>query len=257
MIEHIGRFMCSVLRDAMHIAAQFNDTALMWLDGTEIKIRAKNVHNSAIVWIDIPTSEFRADYSSSDSAWRTDTGINCEKLYRMLNAYEPDETIRFSREHRDGVGELTSIEGTEGTLWTYQTSVNRIDPIPGTYKIRSAHTRPASGVRDAEYFRDWLTRAGIKDNIVSFRHLQGSGKFPLSGVSEPSIEQVVLSYPEVPDDMDSFRTSISLKLLQRSLAPKCIYDDIKFSFGNDTPLFMDTQVNGCSVVMAIAPRIDA
>jgi len=258
MINQIGQFETRILRDAMHIAAQFSDRAIMYITATNIQIRAKNVWNSGAVWIDIPTSVFRPEYSSEDPMFATDVGIDCEKLYRLLDAYEEDAKIRFGLEHRECVGELVTISGTEGTLWTYQTSLDHISTIPGRHTIRSARPLPASGDKDAEIFRDWLHRIDCEDDAlkVSFVHDNGHERCTLWAVPEESGGGCVLGNPSVPASTDNLRTAISLELLQRSLAPKCIDEPIKFSFGNDTTLFMETQVNGCDVAMAIAPRME-
>ena len=258
MIYRIGQFECRVLRDTMHIATQFNDRARMYINTTGIQIRAKTAHNTAIAWINIPASKSDVKHSSEDPTFATDIGIDCEKLYRILNAYEADEKIQFCIEHREGIGELAIVAGAEGTLRTYQTALNNIDQMPGMHAIRSAHPLPASGAKGAEVFRDWLRQIECKDDplSVSFVHDKEHERYTLWGVSDTSGCGCVLNSPKVPEESDNLRTTISFELLQMSLAPECIDDCIKFSFGNDTTLFMETQVNGCNVAMAIAPRIE-
>lgn len=65
--------------------------------------------------------------------------------------------------------------------------------------------------------------------------------------------QIPLGSTEAPK---LFSTLMSLELLQEAIAPECIDDTIRISFGNDTLIYMVTKVNGCTVTMAIAPRIE-
>lgn len=258
MITHIGQFECRILRDAMQIAAQFNNKARMRLDADGIHISAKNVHNSAAVWIDIPTTAFDMRYDLKDPLFENEVGINQERIYRMVNAYDEDQEIQFSLESRYGVGELVKISGTGGALRAFQTSLNHIEKVPSRHEILSAHPAPASGNKDAENFRDWLHRIEHEDDAitVSFIHDKEHERYTIGVVSEASGRECVLNTQKVPVNIDNLQTTISIELLQRSIAPECINGDIKFAFGNDTTLFMEVRVNGCEVAMAIAPRID-
>jgi hypothetical protein len=176
----------------------------------------------------------------------------------MVNAYDEDQEIQFSLESRYGVGELVKISGAEGTLRTFQTSLNYIGKVPDRHEILSAHPAPANGNKDAEKIRDWLHHIEHVDDAlaVSFIHDNEHEQYTIWAVSEVSGEGCVLNTPKVPANIDKLQTIISLELLQKSIAPECINGDIKFAFGNDTTLFMGVRVNGCDVAMAIAPRID-
>ncbi len=258
MITHIGQFECRILRDAMQIAAQFNNKARMRLDADGIHISAKNVHNSAAVWIDIPTTAFDMRYDIEDPLFENEVGIDQERIYRMVNAYDEDQEIQFSLESRYGVGELVKISGTRGTLRAFQTSLNHISKVPDR-EIISDHPAIASGNKDAENFRDCLHRIEHVDDAiaVSFIHDKEHERYTIWVVSEVSGKRCVLNTPKVSVNIDKLQTNISLELLQRSIAPACISGDVKFAFGDDTPLYIETQVSGCDVVMAIAPRIES
>ena len=255
MITHIGQFECRILRDAMQIAAQFNNKARMRLDADGIHISAKNVHNSAAVWIDIPTTAFDMRYDIEDPLFENEVGIDQERIYRMVNAYDEDQEIQFSLESRYGVGELVKISGTGGTLRAFQTSLNHIEKVPDRHEILSAHPAPASGNKDAEIFRDVLHHEQ-EDNTHTISFIYDKEHERYTMWVEAFDKRRVLDNPKVPENIVHLQTTISLKLLQRSIEPECINGDIKFAFGNDTTLFMGARVNGCDVAMAIAPRID-
>lgn len=263
-MKPIGQFKCRILRDAMQIAAQFNDLALMRIDATGIQIRAKDTCNVSAVWIDIPASEFEPEYSLEAPGFETDIGINCAATCGRILAYHPDETIRICIGNRDNTGGVimiagATLSGLTKPQWAHTLPINSIEYIPELNQIRSAHPLPASGDTDAEDFREWLQKVeseDCSDLAVAFRHDKGNVREPLRIISNSSITPISLNHPEVPMGSDKIRTLVSLELLQTALYPKCIDGGIKFSFGNDSTLLIDTQVNGCPVVIAIAPRIE-
>lgn len=254
MINHIGQFECCILRDAMQIASQFHYAARMKIDASGIHIEAVDGMNASGVWIDIPADKFIPYYKAEKQAFKNDIGIHCEQLYRMLNAYEGDQEISFSLEHRWGDGEFVVTAGDIGTLRAYQISLNHIEKVPARHKMLSAHPAPASGNKDAEIFRDVLHEQEDDTRTISFIYDEEHERYTMW--VEASDKRHVLNTPKVPANIDKLQTSISLELLQKSIAPECINGDIKFAFGNDTTLFMEVCVNECDVAMAIAPRID-
>ena len=246
-----------VLRDAMHIAAQISDRARMNIDVAGIHIRARDVYNTTMVWIEIPATALGTQYPPKH--FPDEIGIPCDKLYRMLNAYEAAATIEF---HIQGIGDKwTKVSGTEGTLWTHHVELDHIFPIPtSSVPLRTHHPPVVSGVVSADHFRGWLRRIEDNETAISFRYEKGSGKFPIRTVSEHYCgllpEICVLSCPEVPEDADSLQSIISFDLLHDAITSPYIDGDIKFAFGDDTPLYISTTVNGCDVEIVIAPRID-
>jgi len=243
----------------MYVAFQTSDRARTNIDTTGIHIRARNVSNTMMIWIDVPATVLGAGCPLEH--FPDELGINTEKLYRMLNAYEAAATIEVY--FVQGVGEESQIKisGTDGTLWTYDVSTyEALLPIPTSSAPLQAHHPPVvSGVTCADHFRGWLRRIEANETAIPFRYEKGSGKFPIKTVSEHCgllSEILVLSYPEFPDGTDSIQTIIDGDLLQDAIAPSCIDDDIKFAFGDDTPIYISTKVNGCDVAIAIAPRIE-
>jgi len=243
----------------MHIAARISDRARMTMHDSSIHIRARDNIGTTMLWIEIPATELGAGYSPEH--FPDELGIDTEKMYRMLNAYEAAATVRVHSVK--GVGtDWIKISGTEGTLWTHPTDLTSILPVPSLTRIQIRHPPVVSGTRDADHFRDWLKQIADKETTISFRYEKGSGRFPVKTVSTVSEHSglhpiaVVLSHPEVPDDADSLQSLISLDLLQDAIAPSCINGDLKFAFGDDTPLYISTKVNECDITIAIAPRID-
>lgn len=233
MTPNIAQPQNRVLRDAMHIAAQISDRARMTIDDTAIHIRARDDIGTTMIWIEIPATALGAVYFPEH--FPDELGIDTEKLYRMLNAYEAAATIRVHYVQGTGT-DWIKISGTEGTLWTHPTDLTSIQPIPPLARIQAHHPPIVSGTRDAFLFKDWLKQIADKETAISFRYEKGSGRFPVKAVSEHSgLFQTVLSHHEVPDDADSLRSLISLDLLQDAIAPSCIDGDLKFAFGDDTP----------------------
>jgi len=259
MIKHIGSFKCRILRDAMQVASQFSNSARMKIDALGIHIKAWNIHNTAVVWIDIPATTFNVQYDSIDEfiTSKGDINIHCEKLYRMLNAYEGNQEVWFSLESRLGEGEFAVTSGPEGRLRAYQTSLDHITKTPSMTFIRTAKPLHANCDIGADGFREWLKHVQVVTNQVSFRHARLSGKFPIRAFSVFSPESVVMSHPDVdPDAPEEFESLYTLELLQNMIAPECIDGDIRFSFGDQTILFMGIQLHGCDITMALAPRIE-
>jgi len=245
-----------VLRDALRTAAQISDRARMNIDAAGIHIRARDVCNTTIVWVEIPATALGAQYPPKH--FPDELGINTEKLYRMLNAYEANATMGFQIVH--GIGDnWIKISGTEGTLWTHYTELDHVYHIPtSSAPLRANHPPVASGVVSADHFRGWLRRIEDNETAISFRYEKGSGESTIETVSEhcgllPEI--CVLSCPEVPEDVDSLQSTISFDLLQNAIPPSDVDGDLKFAFGDDTPLYINTTVNGCDIEIAIAPRI--
>ena len=255
MSTKIGQFECRILRDAMNIAAQFSTEARMNIDATGIHIGAVNDTNTAEIWIDIPVDQFTPSYNTEEPPFDDTIGINCEQLYRMLNAYEDDMVISFALEHKRGVGEFVIISGDRGTLGAYQMSVDSIAKTHTIFKIRNAFPLYERCTINSEPFRDWILK--VEDN-VSFSY-NASEEFPAKVIAGSELKPPTFVVHHLDVDLDApdkFRTRISLELIQDSIAPKCIDDDIKVAFGNDAPIVMTTSVNGCAVTIAIAPRID-
>jgi len=259
MIKHIGSFKCRILRDAMQVASQFSNSARMKIDASGIHIEAVTLANTAVVWIDIPTTTFNVQYDSIDEfiSSKGDIGIPCEKLYRMLNAYEGNEEVWFSLESRLGEGEFAVTSGPEGTLRAYLPSRDHIQKTRGKTCIRTYKPLHASCDIGADGFREWLKHVQVVTNQVSFRHVISIGKFPIRAFSVFSPESVVMSHPNVdPDAPEEFESLYTQELLQNMIAPECIDGDIRFSFGDQTVLFMGVQLHGCDITMALAPRIE-
>ena len=259
MITHIGTFECRILRDAMRVAAQFNSTARMRIDATGIHIGAVNSLNTSVIWVDIPAETFKAQWAPEDPAITDDIGIDCEKLCRMLYAYEGRNEIRFSLERRVGAGPVFVTSGEEGTLRAYYTSINDIKKTPDMDTIRTAHKLHASCDKDPAILRDWLRRSEDDIGAVVFRYDKTIGKFPVEILSDtsPNFEHIVMDHPVVDKGAPKeFSTLMSRELLQEVIAPECIDDTIQILFGQDALIYMGTEVNGCAVTMAIAPRIE-
>ena len=256
-MTNIGQFTTRTLRDAMHIAAQLDDRARMTLDAAGMHIRARSPCDTTMAWIDIPKAIFTQNYRPEDPVFKDDIGINPDKLCRMLYAYEPDDIIHLALETSNNEHPLISICGKEGTMRTARPALDTIKRIGTLGWVQTRHPSTVSGDKSAEIFRDWLRRADLNDEItISFKHDTGHERYTLWAVSEASGDGCVLGSPTVPEGTNDLRTLISLDLLQSAIAPACISGDIKFAFGHDTPLYIETQVNGCGVVMAIAPRIE-
>ena len=259
MTPYIAQPQNRVLRDAMYIVAQISDRARMTMHDSSIHIRARDDIGTTMLWIEIPATVLGEGYSPEH--FPAELGIDSKKMYRMLNAYEAAATIRVHYVQGTGT-DWIKISGTEGTLWTHPTDLSSIQSIPPLARIQAHHPPIVSGTRDAGHFKDWLKQIADKETTISFRYEKGSGRFPVKTVSTVSEHSglhpiaVVLSHPKVPDDADSLRSLISFDLLQDAISPPCINSDLKFAFGNNTPLYINTKVNGCDVAIAIAPRID-
>ena len=261
MITHIGKFECRILRDAMRVAAQFNSTARMRIDATGIHIGAVNSLNTSVIWVDIPAEIFEEQWAPEDPKITEEIGIDCEKLCRMLYAYEGRNEIWFSLECRECAGHVFVTSGEEGTLRAYYTSINDIKKTPDMDTIRTAHKLHASCDKDPAILRDWLHR--IKDDTgtdaVVFRYDKTIGKYPVSIVPEtsPDLDHIIMDNPVAYKGAPKmFSTLMDRKLLQEAIAPECIDGTIQIVFGQDALIYMSTEVNGCEVTMAIAPRIE-
>lgn len=262
-MTNIGQFTARTLRDAMHIAAQLDDRARMTLDAAGMHIRARTPCDTTMACIDIPKAIFTQNYRPEDPIFEGDIGINPDKLCRMLYAYEPDDLIHLALETSNNENPIISICGREGTLRTARPELDTIKRIGTlgylqTRYLQTRHPPTTSCDIGAEFFKGWLRRIEDNETAVTFQYLHRGGKFPIQAISEqaPHPEFVVMSHPTVPEGTNDLRTLISLDLLQSAIAPACISGDVKFAFGNDTPLYIETQVNGCGVVIAIAPRIE-
>lgn len=251
----IGQFTARTLRDAMHIAAQLDDRARMTLDAAGLHIRARTPCDTTMAWIDIPATTIE-NYRPEDPIFEGDIGINPDKLCRMLYAYEPDDLVHLALETQDDTP-IISIRGREGTLRTARPALDTIKRIGILEWVQTRHPSVVSGDKGTEIFKHWLRRAEHEDEVtISFKHDNEHERYTLWAVSEASNGSCVLGNLTIPEGTDDLRTLISLDLLQSAIAPACISGDIKFAFGNDTPLYIETQVNRCGVVMAIAPRIE-
>ena len=109
--QHIGKFKCGILRDAMRVAAQFNSKSRMKIDATGIHIGAVNSINTSSVWVDIPAETFEKKWDPEDPAFTDEIGIYCEKLCRMLYAYEWRNEIGFSLEYGGDKGPYLATSG--------------------------------------------------------------------------------------------------------------------------------------------------
>ena len=261
MITHIGTFECRILRDAMRVAAQFNSTARMRIDATGIHIGAVNSVNTSVIWVDIPAETFNVQWDKTNPEITEEIGIDCEKLCRMLYAYEESQEIWFSLEYQLGKGHFMVTSGEEGTLRAYQTSLDGIKKTPDMHTIRTAHKLYASCEKDAPILRDWLNR--IKDDTgtdsVLFRYDKTIGEYPVEIIPEsPDLDHIVMDHP-VPckGAPKLFTTIMDRKLTHEAIAPECIDGTIQILFGKDELIYMGTEVNGCMVTMAIAPRIES
>jgi len=262
MITRIGKFKCCVLRDAMRVAAQFNSTARMRTDETGIHIGATHFSNASIIWVDIPAKTFEAQWAPEDPKITEEIGIDCEKLCRMLYAYEEQSEVRFSLEYGEGAENFMVTSGEEGTLRGYQASIKDITKTLDMDTIRTSHKLHISCEGDAPILRDWIRKIEIKDNTSSviFTYDKKIGEFPAKILSEtsPHLDPLVMDHPIANKGAPkSFSTLMSLELLQEAIAPECIDGTIRISFGKDALIYMVTKVNGCTVTMAIAPRIEA
>jgi hypothetical protein len=245
----------------MRVAAQFNSTARMRIDATGIHIGAVNSINTSAIWVDIPAETFKAQWDPEDPKITEEIGIDCEKLCRMLYAYEKQEEVRFSLEYGQGAENFMVTSGEEGTLRGYQASINDIKKTPDMDTIRESHALHASCEKYTPILRKWLYQ--IKDdpisNTVFFIYDKTIGKYPISIIPEtsPDLDQIVMDNPRVNKGAPKiFSTLIDRKLLQAAISPECIDGTIRISFGNDTLIYMVTEVNECTVTMAIAPRIE-
>jgi hypothetical protein len=240
----------------MHIAAQLDDRARMTLDAAGMHIRARTPCDTTMAWIDIPATAIE-NYRPEDPFFEGDIGINPDKICRMLYAYEPDDLIDLVLETHDDPPTI-SIRGKEGTLRTARPPLDTIKRIGILEWVQTRHPPTVIGDKDADIFRDWLRRADHDDGLaISFKHDTEHERYTLWAVSEASDGGCVLGNLTVPEGTNDLRTLISLDLLQSAIAPACISGDVKFAFGNDTPLYLETQVSGCGVVIAIAPRIES
>ena len=188
--QHIGKFECRILRDAMRVVAQFNSTARMSIGETGIHVGAVNSINSSVIWVDIPTETFEAHWDPEDPAFTDEIGIDCEKLCRMLYAYEEPSEVLFSIEHRYGEGDFMVTSGEEGTLRAYQTSLDGIKKTPDMDTIRTAYKLYASCYKDAPILRDWLRWIKDDTDAVVFRYDKTIGKYPveIQSKTSPSID---------------------------------------------------------------------
>ena len=264
MITHIGTFECRILRDAMRVAAQFNSKARMRVDATGIHIGAVNLFNTSVIWVDIPAETFEEQWAPEDPNITEEIGIDCEKLCRMLYAYEENSEVRFSLQYGDDGENFMVTSGEEGTLRGLQGLLAGIKKTPDMDTIRNAHKLHASCEKYAPTLREWLHRIKeIKDDpeidSVVFRYDKSIGTYPISIIQEtsPDLDQIVMDHPVARKGAPKmFRTLMGLKLLQEAIAPECIDGAIQILFGDDTLIFMGTKVNECAVTMAIAPRIE-
>lgn len=261
MITRIGKFECRILRDAMRVAAQFNSTARMRTDETGIHIGAVNSTNTSVIWVDIPAETFEAQWAPEDPKITEEIGIDCEKLCRMLYAYEEQSEVRFSLEYGKGAENFMVTSGEEGTLRGYQASLNDIKKTPDMATMRNAHKLYASCEADAPILREWLRHIEIEDDTsaVVFTYDKTIGKFPAKVISEnvPNLDSFVMGHALAGKESPKlFSTLMSLELLQEAIAPECIDGTIQILFGNDALIYMSTEVNECAVTMAIAPRIE-
>ncbi|MHC1624186.1 MAG: hypothetical protein ACXQTR_06325 [Candidatus Methanospirareceae archaeon] len=260
MMTRIGKFKCCVLRDAMRVAVQFNSKARMRTDETGIHIGAVNSHNTSVIWVDIPAETFEAQWSPEDPKITEEIGIDCEKLCRMLYAYEEPSEVRFSLEYGEGAENFMVTSGEEGTLRGYQASINDIKKTPDMGTVRTAYKLYTSCEKDATILRDWLNR--IKDDIgthtVMFMYDETIGNYPVEIIPEfPDIGNIVMDHPVARKGAPKlFTTLMDRKLIHEAIAPECIDGTIQILFGKDAPIYMATKVNGCTVTMAIAPRIE-
>lgn len=260
MITRIGKFKCCILRDAMRVAAQFNSTARMRTDETGIHLGAVNFENTSTVWVDIPAETFEAQWALEDPKITEEIGIDCEKLCRMLYAYEEQSEVRFSLEYGQGEENFMVTSGEEGTLRGYQALLDDIKKTLDMDTIRTAHKLYASCEKDVPILRDWLHR--IKDDTgtdtVVFRYDKTIGKFPVEIIPEtPDLDHIVMDHPVAYKGAPKvFTTIMGRKLIHEAIAPECIDDTIQILFGMDALIYMSTEVNGCAVTMAIAPRIE-
>ena len=259
-------FPCYVLRDAMQVAAMFaaddNEGARMTFDADGMHIRSRNYAGSMMAWVYVPLK------SPSGSRFEgEDIGINSDKLYRMLSAYEPDDRIDFFINPQGTNEFFITLRGGLGMLSCSQPPLPDIPKVPVFDYVQRCHPPVVQGdvggdvsVR-ADHFRGWLKRIeAAGETVVSFQYKQPPhGRFPIMVVSEHTSLQpqiFVMSHPSFPEGTGGLSTDISLELLHTALAPSCITGDVSFSFGNDTPLYIETQMHDCTVWVAIAPRIE-
>ena len=248
-MTNIGQFTARTLRDAMHIAAQLDDRARMTLDAAGMHIRARTPCDTTMAWIDIPSTAIE-NYRPEDPIFEGDIGINPDKLCRMLYAYEPDDLIHLALETQDDTP-IISIRGREGTLRIARPILDTIKRIGILEWVQTRHPPVVSCDVGAESnFKEWFRSIQDNELAVAFKHVR-ENKPPITANS------FTMSHPTVPEGTNDLHTLISLDLLQSAIAPACISGDIKFAFGHDTPLYLETQVNGCGVVLAIAPRIES
>jgi len=243
----------------MRVAAQFNNTARMRVDATGIHIGAVNCLNTSLIWVDIPAETFEPQWDQTTPEITEEIGIDCEKLCRMLYAYEGSQEIWFSLEYRIGAGHFMVTSGAEGTLRAHTTVLDKIKKTPDMDTIRTAHKLYASCYKDAPILRDWLRRIKDDTDVVVFRYDKTIGKYPVEIQSEtsPGIDHVVMDNPAVVKGTPKeFSTLMTRELLQEAIAPECIDDTIQILFGKDALIYMSVEVNGCVVTMAIAPRIE-
>ena len=253
-------FPCRVLRDAMQVAAMFaaddNERSRMAFDKDGMHIRSRNYANSMMAWVDIPLKTPPGTYFEDE-----DIGIDSDKLYRMLSAYEPDDRIDFFINNPQETKFFITLRGDLGMLSCSQPPLSDIPSIPIFDYVQRCHPPVVRGDVGADHCRGWLKQIeAAGEDVVSFQYQQPPhGMFPIMMVSEHSSLQrqtFVMSHPSFPEGIGGLSTNISLELLHTALAPSCITGDVVFAFGNDTPLYIETQVNDCTVRVAIAPRIE-
>ena len=253
---------CRVLRDAMQVAAMFaaddNERSRMTFDRDGMHIRSRNYANSMMAWVDVPLKSPAGSYFEHE-----DIGIDSDKLYRMLSAYEPDDMLDvFTYPHHDLAAlSVITVQGALGMLSCSQPPLSDIPSIPIFDYVQRCHPPVVRGDVGADHCRGWLKQIeAAGEDVVSFQYQQPPhGMFPIMMVSEHTSLQpqmFVLSHPSFPEGIGGLSSNISLELLHTALAPSCVTGDVMFAFGDDTPLYIETQVNDCTVRVAIAPRIE-
>lgn len=246
----IGGFECSTLRDAMHIAAQFNRTAMVRLDAEGLHISTTNEGNAAAVWIDMPPQLFKRDWHNIPPEL-DEMGVNCNKLYRMLHAYESEDYIEFSVVSI-GDAHFSKLRGNCGNL---ETCLIAKGHYHSAHPIAEAdHPTYVACKSSADVFRDWVVHDAMDRNTVAFTHQ--AAKTILEVQEEPDHRVLRLRDPElVKSAPEEFSTNITVELLHAAIAPVCMEDDLTIRFGDDEILHINTNVGGCTVEIVIAPRI--
>lgn len=258
MAHEIGVFQCEILRDAMRIAAQFNPTVMMRIDHAGIYLSTVNAINAAAVWIDIPSRLFERRWADESPLLSEEIGVHCDKLCRMLYAYEAQNNILFSIEKSIGGSYFSATSGWEGNLKTPLIASDYVRPAPDPTHLKKSRELYITCVVKANDLRDWLESIDQVTESVVFEYHNCINKATVRSEIYPDEAKLVLegSIPLISAP-DNFATVISLELLQEAVAPECIDDYITIIFGKDEHLFMSMTVNGCEVDMVLAPKIDA